>query len=422
MRALVGRRGRRALLGTAGVGLLALAGCDLGAAPTTYPVVGTEIETGDVNGDGHLDVLTGLGSSAAEVLLGDGAGAFSASSLSGSFTYPNRHGMALADANGDGFDDLFLSWRDHPPPPPEPCDDRPDRCPPPPVYPPVVYQVHLNNGGTEFGPATVVHSIPTSGESHFHTPWTVHDLDGDGHQDLVLTHATSVIARFGDGIGGFGAPTSTSSPVLALGELRFADLDADGHDDLVVAGAVNIADPNAAIAVHWGTGTAALGSPAVMPTIPPPPGERNGSGTAGIGDVDGDGDLDLLGAVCPIGSLSDDADLAVLRGDGARGFEPVLRRDWPEQACHGPGVADFDGDGTADVYEGRVVVDSETGEVVDRRAFVRWGDPDVTLSEAAFVATGPATVVDVDKDGRPDLLARTGDGLQVFLNRWEGRP
>src|SRR5262249_58978747 len=67
-------------LGAASAGALLLAGCNLGVDPAVYDAPGGHVRSADVNGDGHVDLVTtgGTGDTRSAVLLGDGTGQFTA--------------------------------------------------------------------------------------------------------------------------------------------------------------------------------------------------------------------------------------------------------------------------------------------------------------------------------------------------------
>src|SRR5690606_22713657 len=75
------------------------------------------------------------------------------------------------------------------------------------------------------------------------------DLDGDGATDLVLHPPGATRARiaWGDGRGGFGAPSTRSVPAGGRAQPLVGDLDGDGADDIVWYAAGSATD-----AVWWG--------------------------------------------------------------------------------------------------------------------------------------------------------------------------
>jgi hypothetical protein len=78
---------------------------------TSSPDYSTAAEVGDVNGDGHLDLLVGHDGweqdpAPDELCLGDGTTAFACSAVPGNHSYTAA--LALADMNGDGNLDYLL--------------------------------------------------------------------------------------------------------------------------------------------------------------------------------------------------------------------------------------------------------------------------------------------------------------------------
>ncbi|MEU3838689.1 FG-GAP-like repeat-containing protein [Streptomyces sp. NPDC028635] len=168
------------------------------------------IAAADLDGDGHLDLVTSNSSTGTlSVLPGDGHGGFgTASSVPAGVALPSK--LKLADVNEDGKLDAVVV-----------APGSPGRV-----------AVLLGNGAGGFGTASVL----SAGANL--TSASVSDLNGDGHADLVASSALSaeVVVLEGDGTGGFGSPLAFglnggSNPQATA----VADLDGDGRPDVVTA-------------------------------------------------------------------------------------------------------------------------------------------------------------------------------------------
>jgi hypothetical protein len=383
-----------------------LVGCDLGAPPTTYAVPGPTVLAGDVDGDGHVDLVT---ADAAEigVLLGDGAGGFSATThphvtrcdLPGPEATCSEVALRqLIDVDGDGRDDLLESYRYR--------EDFPGGSDT------TQHDVRLADGTGGFGDPS---GVPAG---------TIVDATGDGLVDLVSFSdpftgglPIGMMVRPGDGSTIFGAPVTTDLPGdhVAGGANPVGDLDGDGHPDVVVDG---VCFGGSGEQQFWACADVLLGdgSGAFTPSGRLAPSNPEADGLlATLGDLDGDGHLDLAGATT--GTNADGgglvATMSFFPGDGTGGFGPeVARRAHRETTAIQ--LADFDGDGHVDLLTD---TDDRDGDTTDDFGWVLFGDGTLQFGDHRSLPSGHGAVADLDGDGRPDFATFGAPGqLEVFLN------
>jgi hypothetical protein len=77
-------------------------------------------------------------------------------------------------------------------------------------------------------------------------------------------------------------------------------------------------------------------------------------------------------------------------------------------------LADFDADGHLDLLTA-TDDDHDFGRI-------RFGDGAGGFSDLHLLPNGDGVIADLDADGRPDYLQDTGAQVEVFMNRWDGRP
>lgn len=206
------------------------------------------------------------------------------------------------------------------------------------------------NPGTLFGPAT---DFATSMESR---ALAKGDFNEDGITDLATAGMTSTGAGvlevlLGSGGGSFGAPATSSLPILPNAMIA-GDFDDDGISDLAIAGGTGGPTSSAAVFIMLGTGAGGVGdggftagsTTLVAPTFAP----LNIFTAVVAGDFDENGISDLA-----VTSLNEP--LAwVLLGQGAGGIGDGTFVASPTPALGGNGsydidAADFDEDGICDL-------------------------------------------------------------------------
>jgi len=278
-----------------------------GYLPPVLVPVGTvhakDLGVADVDGDGDEDVAVLLdgqfSTESAAVLLGDGAGGFSALPLLALGTFSEA--LALGDVNEDGLDDLVTA------------NTSPD-----------VLTVRLATGGGAFGPPTTLPPLWFPCCFGGAEQLRLVDLDADGHLDALIARSAGGFAVcLGDGAGSFGPNT----PYTGLGEFLVpADLDADGDVDIVGR------DYNGFVGVMF----AVAGGYAPVVAFQP------FGGRPSIGDLDADGDPDIV--VLDAGT----SDATCLLNDGAGNFTvhgTFLAGGRPLEGF----VDDLDGNGYGDI-------------------------------------------------------------------------
>ena len=207
----------------------------------------TGIDLGDVDNDGDLDVLASDAMQTRWIYINDGSGSLTGNALPGSAS-GNTNRVRLADLDGDGDLDAVVA-----------------------ASPAAVgIAVYMNNGSGTFG-------NPAAFGTRAGTSLDVGDIDGDGDLDI----ATARDYYINDGAGGFATVVSTG-PTNDGAVSRLADIDGDGDLDHVIAGG------SGGLSQSWKNNGA--GSFTLFQVF----------GTGGqndyaldLGDIDGDGDLDM---------------------------------------------------------------------------------------------------------------------------------
>jgi hypothetical protein len=275
-------------------------------ASTPVPVTNgpREVAVGDLDGDGDIDFLaTNLSGDNVTVALNNGNATFTTTSVA---VGSGPRGLAVADLDGDGDLDFVAA-----------------------NYYSNTISVMLNNGNGVFSNAT---SSPIAVGTH-PVDVALGDFNGDGKIDIAVTNngSNTVSILVNDGSAGFTAqptvPTGTGPRGVTAG-----DVDGDGDIDLVVT---NFSAGTVSVLLNDGSGHFSAGQ--VITTGANPY-------RIALADLDGDGDLDM--AVTNSGSST----ISVFLNDGHGNFTPMTGSPFSVGSSPGGIVAgDFNGDGLTDL-------------------------------------------------------------------------
>ena len=383
------------------------------AAAKSYTVGTTpsRVATGDVNGDGKLDlIVANTGSGNVSVLLGNGDGTFQAAvNFDAAMAAPQF--VLTGDFNGDGKLDVAVF---------SPGDATNNLT--------GTVSVLLGNGdGTFQAGRTTNLTINT-------TQIGVADLNGDHRADLIVTEfnsAFSLSVLLGKGDGTFQAPTEVAADLSCAGGvavtscavLAAADFNRDGNTDLALA-----TQNGVQVLLGRGDGTFQSGATTAVAAGYP-------VGIVSVADINGDGTPDLVLTSAQYSCLAFNCrgsyrySVLLAKGDGSFGTEQVFATGNSSRDEFGFGstdeieeifAADVDGDGKLDLVDLHTVM--STPELVFPHTVtmeVRLGLADGTFA-TPIVFPDPGTitaVADLNRDKLADVvtIGKSND-VDVLLN------
>ena len=315
----------------------------------------------DLDGDAVFDLVTAnLDTNSLSILRGEGGGVFGAATKVPVGDQPSA--VDAADFDGDGAVDLAVANRGSG----------------------TVSVLRGVGDGTFAGGAEDY----DSGLARLFTV-LARDFDGDGVPDLATANTDRAAVLLGDGAGRFEAPVVLKLPDAASSANSLVGVDIDGDGDLDLVAGFRSREQVVLLRNHGTRPFAARVETASQGIIP--------SSTAlAAGDIDGNGEADLAFLVQSTVAL-------VLRGEGGKRVVPFASSGFTQNATvHSLGIGDLDGDADLDVVTGN---NSTSDGLV-----AYYGDGLGGYSEPRGFNTPRGNpfwiaVGDVDGDGDPDVAA-----------------
>jgi len=338
--------------------------------PVVYPTANYPrwMATGDLNGDGHLDIVINtsesIGPSNLSIYLNNGSGGFAAPTQ----TVLTCYSFAIADVNGDGFPDLV-------------SDEG---------------YISLGLGNATFAPEI---SYPGVALGVPYSKVVPADLRNQGLIDLVFLSGVDVTVLLNEGGGTFEDGVLTALPNSSSCGAA-ADFNGDGIPDLAVA-------TSQGVTILFGTGKGNA------PFTIGPSFAQSSAGCPVAADLNGDGIQDLL-----VESLSPGTVTVYLgHGDGTFSMSSVIPFTPNFTLTYNFVVADFNHDGKLDVADSSNQLALGNGDGTFQ-ALVPIYPSLPAPGYMTWIAAG-----EINNDGYTDLVyvaGNFGTGIYVLLNDQHG--
>lgn len=346
------------------------------------------IAMNDFNGDGQVDIaVTSFYGNNVSVLLGNEDGTFQEQQASPAGSAPEA--IAVADVNGNGVQDILVA----------------------------------NNAGA-------VSVLLGNGDATFQAPQTFDvqtstlisiaamDFNGDGYIDVAVTGAAGgqdVSVLFGNGDGSFqpsqnftGATTGYDTTMVAA-----ADIDADGFSDLVVS-SHDISSDRATgkINVLMNNGDGSFQAPVAYGTGTHPR-------TVTLADVNGDDKLDIVTPNDGPGWGLDGSTTSVLLGNGDGTFQPEMRTGITATGIWASAVGDVNDDGHPDVVNANAVAPGTVTVMLGRGDGSFQTQNNYILGDTTRTNPRKVVTADFNGDGYSDIVT-AGNSTSILISNGDG--